>query len=474
MNVLHPAMPVVEGSLNRGPAPWRFLLVIAVASLGGTLFGYDTGVISGALIFIRSQFALSDLMQGIVVGIALLGALLGVVISGTLSDRLGRRTPIALSAGFFVLGSLACSFAPNVATLMAGRFLIGVGIGIANTITPIYLAEIAPPEQRGMIISLNALCIVAGQLASFLLDYWMIDWSNNWRWMLGFGVLPGILLGLGIALLPQSPRWLAAKGRLSEAESVLRSMRNAKAVAAEFDLLKRDAAQERKSADRDQAQQGRAASSWATLMRPGYRRALIIGLMLSFYQMATGINAILYFAPIIFEKAGAHTPALALLATAALGLVNTVFTLVAMQLVDRVGRRALLLFGLAGVVLTLAILTIGILSGLAASIWFATLCLCGYIACFAISLGTVYYVVVGEIFPQEIRSHAMGLSTGTVCATNLIITLVFPMINHAWGNGGSFVIFAVVALSAFVFILKVLPETKGRDLGEMRALFGVR
>ncbi|WP_170065811.1 sugar porter family MFS transporter [Novosphingobium guangzhouense] len=445
---------------------------MAVASLGGTLFGYDTGVIAGALLFIRDQFALSEFMQGAVVGIALFGALVGVAISGTLSDRYGRRLPIALCALFFILGSLACAFAPDVVMLMIGRGLIGVGIGIANSVTPIYLAEISPPDRRGMIISLNSVCIVAGQLASFLLDYWMIDWNHNWRWMLGFGVLPGVLLIMGIALLPQSPRWLAAKGRLKDAEVVLRRMRNPEGVAAEVELLARDAAQESQASLTDNHKPMAAEMSWKTMFKPRYRRVLLVGLLLSFYQMATGINAILYYAPIIFEKAGANTPALALLATSALGLVNTIFTLVAMQLVDRVGRRALLLAGLGGVIATLAILTGGILLGLS-SIWFATLCLCGFIACFALSLGTVYYVVVGEMFPQEIRSHAMGLSTGMVCVTNLLVTIAFPVANAAWGNAGSFAFFAVIAATAFLFILRALPETKGRDLGEMRTLFGI-
>ncbi|PNU06425.1 sugar porter family MFS transporter [Novosphingobium guangzhouense] len=440
--------------------PARFWLVAAIASLGGLLFGYDTGIIAGALLFIREEFGLSTLMEGVVAGAALVGAVGGVMVGGHLADSIGRRLLIFVCALVFIVASVICGIAPELWTLIAGRVLVGVAVGIASMVTPIYLAEISPPAQRGTIVSFNSLCIVAGMFGSYLLSYWMVDWTEGWRWMLGFGVLPGTLLALGIMLLPASPRWLASQGRFNDAREVLYHMRPADAVDAELALLKRDARQQAKQED----------ATWATLFQPRYRRVLTVGVLLGFFQQATGINAVLYFAPRIFEKAGADTPALAILSTAAVGFVNVLFTLVALRLVDRAGRRALLLWGIGGIDVMLIAFGLGAFAG-QESLLFAALCLGGFIAFFAVSLGSVYYVIASEIFPQAIRSRAMSLVAGVVWTTNLGVTIVFPSINAALGNGGSFLLFAGIGAVAFLFTWRMIPETRGRSLEEIGRLF---
>lgn len=440
--------------------PARFWLVAAIASLGGLLFGYDTGIIAGALLFIRTEFALSTFWEGFVAGAALIGAIGGVMIGGHLADSLGRRLLIFICAILFIVASVICGAAPELWTLIAGRVLVGVAVGIASMVTPIYLAEISPPAQRGTIVSFNSLCIVAGMFGSYLLSYWMVDWTHGWRWMLGFGVLPGALLACGIALLPASPRWLASQGRFDEARDVLCHMRPEDAVDAELRLLKRDA--RRQANDHE--------PSWGALFQPRYRRVLIVGVLLGFFQQATGINAVLYFAPRIFEQAGADTPALAILSTAAVGFVNVLFTLVALRLVDRSGRRALLLWGIGGIDVMLLAFAGGSLMG-QESLLFAALCIGGFIAFFAVSLGSVYYVLASEIFPQAIRGRAMSLVAGVVWSTNLGVTIVFPTINAALGNGGSFLLFAAIGGLAFLFTWRMVPETRGRSLEEIGRLF---
>lgn len=443
--------------------PAKFWLVAAIASLGGLLFGYDTGIIAGALLFIRDDFALGELMEGLVAGAVLIGAIGGVAVGGTLADRFGRRPMIFACAVLFVVASAICGLAPDAAMLIAGRVVVGMAVGVASMITPIYLAEISPPAKRGTIVTFNSLCIVSGMLGSYLLSYWMTDWTDNWRWMLGFGVLPGTLLALGILFLPASPRWLAQQGRFKEARAALEQMRAEDAIDSEMRTLRRDVS------DREHEEE----PGWATLLTGRYRRVVLVGMLLAFFQQGTGINAVLYYAPRIFERAGADTPALAILATAAIGLVNVIFTLVALRLIDVAGRRALLLWGIAGMDVMLGLLTATSLWG-EPSLIVAVSCLCGFIAFYAFSLGSCYYVLASEIFPQEIRGRAMSLSAGAMWVTNLLVTVSFPLLNDRLGNGGTFGLFLVLGTAALVFVFRMVPETRGHTLEEIGRLFAAK
>src|ERR1700723_1010472 len=263
-----------------------FYLIASVAALGGLLFGYDTGVISGALLFIRQVMALSPTMQGVVVSIALAGAAIGAAIAGTLSDRVGRR-PVILGAGLlFIAGAVISAVAQDLSVLLIGRLLVGLAIGVASMLTPLYLAEISPASDRGAIVSLNQLCITGGILVSYLVGFALAGGSGGWRWMLALGALPGIILSGGMLVLPESPRWLAGHSRMKDAEAVLRQLRGSADVSGELNTLRTDIVRE-----------GSQAAGAAELLAPRLRRPLIIGIGLAMFQQITGINTVIYFAP---------------------------------------------------------------------------------------------------------------------------------------------------------------------------------
>jgi sugar porter (SP) family MFS transporter len=412
----------------------RFTLVAGVASLGGLLFGYDTGVISGALLFIRGVFHLSPFMQGLVVALALAGATLGAAFAGSFSDRFGRRRVILVTAILFVVGSLLCALATSTAVLLAGRLVIGVAIGVASMLTPLYLSEIAPAARRGAVVSLNQMCITLGIVASYGVDYAFSGMTDGWRWMLGLGCLPGLVLGAGMAFMPDSPRWLASVGRFDAAGHALRQLRGSTDVAGELDQIRADL-----------ASSGRTRASWSSLLHGGARTALIVGVGLAVFQQVTGINTVIYFAPTIFETAGFGHASTSILATAGVGLVNVIMTYVALRLLDTAGRRAMLLWGLSGMFVMLVVLA----------------------ASFAIGLGPVFWLLIAEIFPLGIRGRAMSVSTVANWGSNLIVSQSFLLLIHGIGAAATFGLFAVMTALNIVFAAFRVPETKGRSLEEI-------
>ncbi len=437
----------------------KFLLVALIAALGGLLFGYDTGVISGALLFIRDVFHLSATMQGIVAGIALAGAALGALAAGGLADRFGRRLVIIVTAALFAAGAIVSAVAPDLAVLLVGRVLVGAAIGVASMLTPLYLAEMAPPEKRGGVVSLNQLFITIGILVSYLAGYGLANVAEGWRWMLGLGAVPGVILGIGMAMLPESPRWLAGHGRPQEAEAALRRLRGGTDIAEELRELRRDV-----------APSGRRVASAATLLAPRLRRPLVVGIGLAFFQQVTGINTVIYFAPTILQKAGLSSASSAILATAGIGLVNVVMTLVSIRLIDRLGRRPLLLVSLAGMALSLLALAFGQAQGTGGPLAYATLIsLCAYVAFFAIGLGPVFWLLISEIFPLGVRGRAMGVATVGQWLFNLIVTATFLDLVAVLGAPGTFVVYAGLTLAALGFTAKLVPETKGRTLEAIEA-----
>jgi len=436
----------------------QFALISATAALGGLLFGYDTGVISSALLFIRTVFHLSTAGQSLVAGIVLVGAVIGAVVAGTLSDRFGRRRVILVTALVFVIGALSSAVADSVGVLVAGRLLIGIGIGVASMLTPLYLAEIAPAASRGAVTSLNQLCITLGILVSYLVGYAFASTPDGWRWMLGVGAVPGAVLAAGMLVLPESPRWLAGHNRLPEAEAVLRRLRaSADEVAIELaslrtDLLRGD---------------GKLAP-WSALLEPHLRPALIVGIGLAMFQQITGINTVIYFAPQIFEAAGLSSASVSILATAGVGLVNVVLTLVSIWLIDRVGRRVLLLWSLGGMAVTLLVLAAGFAVGTSgASAWITVLSVAAYVAFFAVGLGPVFWLLIAEIFPLAVRGRAMSLATISNWGFNLVVTITFLGLIDLFGRAGTFLIYAVLTLAAVAFTAVLVPETKGRSLEEI-------
>lgn len=437
----------------------RFVIIVAViTAIGGLLFGYDTGVISGAILFIRDAFALSSTAQEIVVSAVLIGAVIGASISGVLADKYGRRIMIILAAIIFGLGSIFTALTPDVNTLIAGRIGIGIAIGIASFIVPLYIAEVAPYNIRGALVSLNQLAITIGIVASYLVDLYFAT-TGAWRWMLGVAVVPSIILGIGMYFMPYSPRWLLSKGWTDRARAVLEKIRDIKEVDDEIKEIKESLDVERES-------------KWSDLLDPSIRRALIIGVGLAMFQQLTGINTVIYYAPTILLFAGLGSASVSILATAGIGVINVLLTVVAILLIDKIGRRPLLIFGIAGMIISLIILGLAFaLPGLSGSLGLlAVISLMLYVGSFAIGLGPVFWLMISEIYPLKIRGRAMSTATVVNWGMNLLVAITFLSLIQLLGTPGTFWLYAVIGIGALLFVYFRVPETKGKTLEEIERL----
>ena len=437
-----------------------FYSIISVAALGGLLFGYDTGIISGALLFIREEMDLGPTMQGIVVAIVLAGAVVGSATAGYLSDRFGRRRVILAAALLFIIGAIFSAVAADLTLLIGGRFLVGLAIGVASMLTPLYLAEIAPASDRGAIVSLNQLCITIGILVSYLVGFALAHATHGWRWMLGIGALPGVILAIGMLVLPESPRWLAGHGRLREAGDVLRHLRGGSDVSAELNELRTDIASE-----------GRQLAGWGEFLSARLRRPLLIGVGLAMFQQITGINTVIYFAPTIFQNAGLSSAATSILATAGVGVVNVIMTIVSIRLIDRLGRRRLLCWSLGGMAAMLLLLAVIFLISTTQLAWIAVASVAAFVGFFAIGLGPVFWLLISEIFPLALRGRAMSVATVANWGFNLIVSATFLNLVAATGESGTFLIYAILSIVALGFVIALVPETKGHSLEQIELDF---
>jgi MFS transporter, SP family, galactose:H+ symporter len=447
----------VPGSPVRQVTSRGFVLIAAVfAALGGLLFGYDTGVISGALIFIKSQFHLSVFHQELVVSVVLIGAAAGALSGGRLADAFGRRFMLLVTAVIFVAGAMVCATAGSLDVLVAGRLIVGLGIGFSCNTVPVYISEVSPAEARGWQVSLFQLAITVGILAAYMVDYAFAA-SGEWRWMLGLAVVPGAILGLGMLGMPQTPRWLAKHGHAEAARKVLARIRGTQDVDLEF----REIQETLSRAD----ERGHFSDLMASSVRP----ALIIGIGLAIAQQITGINTVIYYAPTIIQSAGIPSASGAILATAGIGVVNFLMTIVAMRLIDRVGRRPLLLTGIAGMIVSLGVLGFVFRSHEPSTAlgWLATIILMAYVASFAISLGPIFWLLIAEIYPLKIRGIAEGTAAGTNWAANLLVSITFLSLVQASGPSRTFWLYGSLAVASFVFAYALVPETKGRTLEEI-------
>lgn len=428
----------------------RFLwFCIIVATLGGFLFGYHTAVIAGAMIFIKKHFALSAGSQGMVVSILLLGALVGSFSSGILIDRLGTRIVFFLASLMIILGTwLACTI-PSISILSTGRLLVGIGIGFYSVVTPMYLGEISPLRYRGAIVSLYQLAISFGVLVAYCVNLWLSP-NEAWCAMLGWGMLPAFLQIVCIPFMVESPQWLIGKG-FSEKARIASNKIGQHVEIAPAPL--------------------REQHGWKSLLAPGVRYALFLGLALSFLQQVTGVNSIFYYAPEIFNAIGYSSSKDALVATLGVGTINLLFTLVAVWLLDRIGRKALLLIGLIGMLISLGFLDFSLFFPQYSINWISASSVMIYVASFAIGLGPVTWVVISEIYPSHIRGRAMGIAVLANWLGNYLVSLLFPKMVEDIGAGGAFAIFAVMTLFSIFYIYKALPETKGKTFEEIQRLF---
>jgi SP family galactose:H+ symporter-like MFS transporter len=446
-----------------GTLVMHIALIAATAALGGLLFGYDTGVISGALLFLKTAFQLSPLMMGVVTSIALAGAACGAAIAGRLADRFGRRPILLATAVIFVSGAIISALAGDLGFLLAGRLIIGVGIGGASMLTPLYLAEIAPAKIRGALVSFNQLAVTLGILGAYLVGYALAA-GGAWRWMLGLGGVPGVVLATGMFFLPETPRWLAGHGHMDQAKQALLRLRGRDTdVTTELAQLRDDLTAPAKS--RPQSQIGHA----------GNRLPLIVGIGLAIFQQVTGINTVIYFAPTIFQASGLSSASAAILATAGIGVVNVVMTAVAIWLVDRVGRRVLLIWGLGGMGVSLCLLALGFMLGHGQLLGLLTgASLTVYVGFFAIGLGPVFWLLISEIFPLAIRARGMSAATIANWLANLVVALTFLDLVGFLGHAGVFVLYAILTFAGLGFAYALVPETKGLTLEAVQALWTQR
>jgi sugar porter (SP) family MFS transporter len=435
----------------------RFVSGIALlAALGGLLFGFDTGVISGAQLFIGKDLHSSTSAQSWFVGALLLGAVTGALVAGFLADLISRKWTIFAAGVVYVIAALWSGLAQSTGSLIAARAFLGLAVGTASFVTPLYISEHVPAKLRGGTVSFNQLMITTGIFIAYLVDYFFKDVTNNWRWMLALGALPGIALTIGMLFVPYTPRWLLQQGREDEARAVLKRTREDEAgIDDEVNEVKEITEAESDVALRD-------------LVAPKIRPMLVVGIGLAFFQQFVGVNTVIYYSPTILKFTGL-TADQSITQALSVGITNVVFTVAAILMLDRIGRRKLLLGGTVG--LTVALVVLGIFftsSNLQQNYaWVALAALIVYIASFAIGLGPVFWLMIAEIFPLRERSHAMAVCTIVNWGANFLISYFFLDLVDRISREGTFWLYAGFGVLAVIFFAVKVPETKGRSLEDI-------
>jgi sugar porter (SP) family MFS transporter len=439
------------------------MLVCMVAALAGLLFGYDTGVISGAIGPLEQRFALSPRGVGWVASCALLGCIFGAASAGTICDRIGRKKVLIISAVLFLISALGTALPRNLTEFIIFRFIGGLGVGAASLTSPMYIAEISPARIRGRMVSVNQFAIVSGFLVVYFANYfialgreeaWIVQ--SGWRWMFGSESIPASLLLVLAFFVPESPRWLTKQSREEESLDILTKVDGHKSAQRELLAIKDAIAHE--------------SGSIGQLFQPGMKIVLVIGIVLAILQQVTGINAVLYYAPEIFKNLGSKTQT-ALLQTVVVGAVNIGFTIIAIWMVDRLGRRPLMLIGATG--MGLALLSLGFAFHFNQTGLWVFLFVLAYIGCFAMSLGPITWVILSEIFPTGIRGRAMAIATVILWIFCFVVSQTFPMMDkNEWlvekfHHGFSFWVYGVFCVVLVAFVCRYVPETKGKTLEEI-------
>lgn len=438
---------------------WLYVVAV-VASLGGLLSGFDTGVISGALLYINETWNLSDYLQGILVSSVLIGAVIGAATNGILADIFGRKKIIIATAIIFILGSILCGLAPNVYVLILSRILVGLAVGIVNFVVPLYLSEVSPKQLRGTLVSLYQWAITAGILFSYIINAAFAQAVYSWRWMLFAGIVPGMVLLIGMMFLSDTPRWLVSKNRDDEAKKVFTKIEPDIDADEEIKNIKATLKPDCEHAD------GKFKFKRWMIM------PFVVGIGIMFAQICTGINTIIYYAPTIFKIAGFDSNLNAIYATTGIGVVNFLMTIIAIFFTDKLGRKPLLYCGLTGVMLSL--LALGYAFQFEAMLganlkWVAVGSLVSYIVCFAFSLGPIGWILVSEVFPLKIRGLAMSICTVSNFAFNFFVVGSFPILINRLGGAVTFWGFAAVSLLCIIFVFFFVPETKGISLEQIES-----
>ncbi|MET9760706.1 sugar porter family MFS transporter [Streptomyces sp. NPDC006372] len=469
-DALKASTPSTAAAGSASPHVYRRLRTITViATFGGLLFGYDTGVISGALPFMalspeEGGLGLTPLTEGIVASSLVLGAAFGALFGGRLCDRHGRRRTILGLALLFFVGALGTALAPDVWVMVLFRVLLGLAVGGASATVPVFIAELAPADRRGRLVTQNELMIVTGQLLAYTSNAVIAETVGEggvWRWMLAIATAPAVLLWIGMLFVPESPRWLASQGRFDDARGTLARIRDARHVDAEFAEIK-----QRVTADADQPRAGRR-----DLGTPWVRRIVVLGFALASLTQLTGVNSIMYFAPTILLDTGLGTQA-ALTATIANGVVAVLAVSTGMWLLGRVGRRPMLLTGQVGVTVSLLLIAFCFLAlpESAARSYLVLASMLTFLLFMQGCIATVFWLMLSEIFPLRLRGFAMGTAVFGTWMSNFVVTLVFPPLIDALG-GITFLIFAAINAGTFFYYLRAVPETRGRSMEDIEAHF---
>ncbi|XP_030975619.1 probable polyol transporter 6 [Quercus lobata] len=456
-----------------------------VASMISIIFGYDTGVMSGAMIFIKEDLKINDTQVEVLAGILNLCALLGSLAAGRTSDYIGRRYTIVLASIIFLLGAVLMGYGPSYAILMMGRCVAGIGVGFALMIAPVYSAEISSPSSRGFLTSLPELCISLGILLGYLSNYFFgkLTLKLGWRMMLGIAAIPSLALAFGIVKMPESPRWLVMQGRLGDAKKILLRVSNTKEEAeARFRDIKTAAGIDENCLEDivKLPSKNRGEGVWKELLlrpSPSVRWILMAAIGIHFFEHATGIEAVVLYSPRIFKTAGITGKDKLLLATVGVGLTKATFILIATLFLDKFGRRRLLLTSTSGMVLALTILGFSLTMVEHSEerlVWALSLSIVAtytYVAFFSIGLGPITWVYSSEIFPLKLRAQGASIGVAVNRVMNAVVSMSFISIYKAITIGGSFFIFAGISVLAWGFFYFFLPETKGKSLEEMEVLF---
>lgn len=449
---------------------YRFYLglITVVASLGGLLFGFDMAVISGVLPFVRKQFDLTALQEGWFVSSALVGCIVGVAFSGDLSDRLGRKKLLFLSAFLFLISAVGCALIHSLSLLITFRLVGGLGVGIASIVVPLYLSEIAPANIRGRLVTCYQLAITVGILLAYVTNSLLLSHSESalssvssslfdliyvsevWRGMFSIGTILAVLFLVGLLFVPESPRWLMRKGLVSEGLLILKKINNGEEPAVST------AAQGVEEND---------SGSYKELFSPRLRKALLLGILLPLFSQLSGINAIIYYGPTILNDAGIALSN-SFLGQIIFGVANLLFTFIAIWKVDDWGRRPLYIVGTLGATVSLLVTGVFFYLGMTTSV-FLIISMTLFLACFAFSIGPLKFVVASEIFPTNIRGKAMGVSIMVMWVADTIMGQLTPVLLREAGSAVTFWVFGFFCLIAFITVYKLLPETKGKSLEEI-------